>query len=1127
MQVVGDYLRAKANQDHEANNRWHLNCFRCNTCQTLLDSDANLLLLGDGSLICNNCTYSCSACNNKIEDLAILTGDQAFCASCFRCRNCKRKIENLRYARTSQGIFCMSCHESVMARRRKKAKAASAAKSRENDPSRIHVDKSLPALPPNIMPTSAFSPASETAPSINTDTPTELSPRPSAVNNRAESSSRSSSHRAPSTDRHADPGLTLPSTAYSRNKRISAVAPVDADANGDGDFFIPLALDPSPAISTTPRSGQNKENRGERDYFGDTGHLTRARPDDKREKSGLRDHDGNASTPHIAFQEKGRQPSTESNDRLVGKGMSMRDSPEPTANGKAQQSAENFRLQEVPKTKRSTSRSDSQSEATLNGRDERGSRSAVASPPALPPRKDVPTPRKASSHLATDTNSTPPRSSVESRPSLDSSVSSQPHHSQQNASSAPARTDSGKNNSIARKEIPNGAVKNSLNANSGYELSPSSDYSSTDGPESIPTVNGKPISGPVMKSNTNDIVPPNGSQSRSQPQEKGSESYMTPREPPAPPSASNGKAPSSPKLPRWSSGGDFTMEEDMARILGADEPSTSLFRRVSNAVRHGRAGSETSVRQGHGRSYSETTRTTTSPRWPKTPIAEDANGSRPHISSPIFISSPDQLEEKVQLRKELKKLQDKVADLEKRESAASSLSDLNKKLIDRRRTMNVLDGQSEIMIREMESYAAYIEKMKTNNQSTNSPAEQKEAIHDFVQRIEKLKQQSAQSIEDLLATADKLREANSQLRAEKAQLDEEMQEARSQLELARMEFGQLTNKNAQLADMNNDLTHSIQERFRNQGGATSESPKPPVNGLGIYHHKEKSNASIHLEAGGNRSGANSTLAPSGAPSQSGSVDADSHVDTATVMSAEPQVVNLRKGQVVKKFNWKKSGNAVAKGMKGFKGAFASTQQAPGDSEERLLQIGVPYNATRETPTSAQMPPPGSLSKDQQEAQRQGFGIFKKSNTMGQPPRSNGHGTIEVVAKPPNVLFGSDLLERTDFEHRHIPSIVTRCIEEVELRGMDVEGIYRKAGGHAQQESIKVGFQNTDDYDISDPDLDIHAVSSVLKQYLRVMANPLLTYEIYDRIVDSTRKSFHRPLSPENRFFVGTQCTDSR
>ena len=143
-----------------AGNRWHIDCFRCNTCGTLLDSDANLLLLGDGSLICNNCTYSCSACNNKIEDLAILTGDQAFCANCFRCRNCKRKIDNLRYARTSQGIFCMSCHESLMARRRKNKKA-----SRNPTPASNGLNKSLPSLPPELAREEFETPDIDTPPS--------------------------------------------------------------------------------------------------------------------------------------------------------------------------------------------------------------------------------------------------------------------------------------------------------------------------------------------------------------------------------------------------------------------------------------------------------------------------------------------------------------------------------------------------------------------------------------------------------------------------------------------------------------------------------------------------------------------------------------------------------------------------------------------------------------------------------------------------------------------------------------------------------------------------------------------------------------------------------------------------
>ena len=55
-----------------------------------------------------------------LEDLAILTTDQAFCATCFRCMNCKRRIETLRYAGTSHGIFCVNCHDSVMAWKQKK-----------------------------------------------------------------------------------------------------------------------------------------------------------------------------------------------------------------------------------------------------------------------------------------------------------------------------------------------------------------------------------------------------------------------------------------------------------------------------------------------------------------------------------------------------------------------------------------------------------------------------------------------------------------------------------------------------------------------------------------------------------------------------------------------------------------------------------------------------------------------------------------------------------------------------------------------------------------------------------------------------------------------------------------------
>ena len=225
--IMGVTLRDRYSDYLPAGNRWHIDCFRCNSCSTILDSDANLLLLGDGSLICNNCTYSCSVCANKIEDLAILTGDQAFCANCFKCRNCKKKIENLKYARTSQGIFCMECHESLMQRRRKKSqKNASTRHKHPPQPtnSAMLLDKSLPSLPPSAVDRSAaFSPDNDSPISESyTETPTELPP----TQRQRPSNSRSrSDHGTPEMPRAAQKRPPYPrsqsSTSEKRNRSNS------------------------------------------------------------------------------------------------------------------------------------------------------------------------------------------------------------------------------------------------------------------------------------------------------------------------------------------------------------------------------------------------------------------------------------------------------------------------------------------------------------------------------------------------------------------------------------------------------------------------------------------------------------------------------------------------------------------------------------------------------------------------------------------------------------------------------------------------------------------------------------------------------------------------------------------
>ncbi|KAL1902535.1 Rho-type gtpase-activating protein [Sporothrix stenoceras] len=1119
-----------------AGHRWHLNCFRCNSCGTLLDSDANLLLLGDGSLICNNCTYSCSACGNKIEDLAILTGEQAFCATCFRCRNCKRKIENLRYARTSQGIFCMSCHESLMARRRKKHKAAAQAKAREKDGSPMITDKSLPALPPS--------------------TPTELSPRPrvpypqpsslSSSMRPDRSPERSSTEVTSSNTRDSltgtKPSLTLPSSNY-RNNRNSSVFNnnIDIGASDSESFFIPVALDPSPGLSVTPRSVSDslsdvKKGKERSDYFSET-------------KSG----DSQASTPHIAFQEKGIPPGSTSTPDYDSSGTTSKDllSRKPSKSSRTDRSVlssgtssagedhkHEFKLQEAPKSKKVTanSRANSQANNSLGNALEfdtpkasRRDKENNASPPVSTSASSIGG-RSSQDRHTQDENEYPDSSGLTtptSRPS---------QSSDQHVRSGP----------IARKELPTSAR----------------------------TINGKPISSPLGKASPADEIPqptlaPPPVPRPAMQEHKLSDTYMQPRAPPQPPSAPapppgpfqtpskesvvsttvSGSDPQSPpkgpspKLPRWSAGGDFSMDEDMARILGTDESSSSILRRVSNAVRHGRNSSAESSNfnhgngispRGHNRSVSETTRATASPRWPKTPIVEDSGAH--DISSPISLAGGATGEDPALLKRRLRNSEQRVAELERQFGAEKDLKSLNKKLLEKRRTVSVLDTQAEIMIRQLEVLAGYVERAKTTKQPIDAKELEDSAIKDFVQRLNELQKTMAVTIE--------------QLHSERDALVEEKNQAVADRDRALLEFEQLSSKNAQLADMNNDLTHQIQERFKSQIGTTEQVKSP--NGLGIYHsHKGPSISSMNLDTASIQTSTNATL-----------IGTDGE---EPIVESGPTVVNIRKGQV-RKFNWKKGSKTVAqnltKGVNRAVGAFQNDrEQQRGGPYQGLTgdSIGLPYNMTVASvdspaafgaqtaqqirpgefgstgsgvggansggvggrgisgPISGPMGPgavPGSAGGPNNA--NGGFGFFSKKSGV---PKSGTATSLmnkegPPVAEAPSTLFGSDLVERADYERRQIPSVVTRCIEEVELRGMDIEGIYRKTGGNSQVKAIQEGFEKQEDYDISDPGLDITAVTSVLKQYFRKLPNPLLTFEVYDgvlesiNIADSTERCAH-------------------
>ncbi|KAF9452345.1 RhoGAP-domain-containing protein [Macrolepiota fuliginosa MF-IS2] len=98
---------------------FHVACFKCAKCSNRVTADTNLLLLSDGSPICANCSYNCNVCHQPILDEAIMTGDDSYHAHCFKCKVCKTRIDELVFAKTSQGIYCMKCHNERMIKIRK------------------------------------------------------------------------------------------------------------------------------------------------------------------------------------------------------------------------------------------------------------------------------------------------------------------------------------------------------------------------------------------------------------------------------------------------------------------------------------------------------------------------------------------------------------------------------------------------------------------------------------------------------------------------------------------------------------------------------------------------------------------------------------------------------------------------------------------------------------------------------------------------------------------------------------------------------------------------------------------------------------------------------------------------
>lgn len=728
--------------------------------------------------------------------------------------------------------------------------------------------------------------------------------------------------------------LTLPSTTYRNNRHSMMSQRSDFSGGGGGEeFLIPLAFDPtpqpssqSPSISSqaTPRGGEEAK----KDYFTNRPTPPQAQAPTPKTIS---------SSPHIAYQEKGRQSSREIVDSVrkrtegsLGGSSSVtaspyvqselprrsEESPRPPLASRGNSdllSSETFKLQEAPRSKKT--------ERTATSL-----RSEMASPRGEPVEQFTTSTRTipvSDTDTPSDNGFSTPRLSNHSSPA-DSANNESPKPTPLTSAtlfqSIPKRGDSldKRNQTVARKEVNASAnIPSSLSsAINGNSPSPKNVATT---PTNLARANGgKVISGPIGSPNSKSIFDTADNllgSSDSIPGKKAPTSFVDPRAPPLPPTdhsrshsvstlhsgqQKNPDGEKSPGLPRYSTGGDFTMDEDMARIMGADEilAQESFLKRVSNSVRH-------------GRSYSDKTGRLSRDRWPRSPAVGPSSIAQ-EISSPST-ASPENRDElawfKNELRRERQKTierEKRIAELQSQLESTASIKQVNSELREKRSTMVVLDTQKEIVVRELEILTEHLAAAKRSGEPFDVGKMSNTVLRDFAESLEKLKNSFAPQIEDSIQRRN--------------DLVDEIANLTQMKDKSFMEFEQLSSKNAQLAELNNQLVHQIQGLYKaNSGNVQTESTKSAVNGLGIYsHHKDKSNISFESKDTRSFSTDHTNI-------DSASTLLAGEAEPITVLQG-PQVVNIKKGQA-KKFDWRK-GQKVAKGVtKGLKGAFSSTQQS--------------------------------------------------------------------------------------------------------------------------------------------------------------------------------------------------------
>ncbi|EJF66392.1 RhoGAP-domain-containing protein [Dichomitus squalens] len=108
-----------------------------------------------------------------------------------------------------------------------------------------------------------------------------------------------------------------------------------------------------------------------------------------------------------------------------------------------------------------------------------------------------------------------------------------------------------------------------------------------------------------------------------------------------------------------------------------------------------------------------------------------------------------------------------------------------------------------------------------------------------------------------------------------------------------------------------------------------------------------------------------------------------------------------------------------------------------------------------------------------------------------------------VGECKDLIFGVTLVDYATargLPEGDIPKIVRICIEDIDRRGLEAEGIYRVSGRHAAVQELQHKIERNEAAFAFNPTTDdVYSVASFLKMYLRELPEPVFKFPLQDRI----------------------------